>query len=279
MKLREWAEKTGVKYLTAYRWFKAGTLPVKSYQTESGTIIVDDPELSEQQMASNANSIQNDVMSIFLKKMVEFSKINASVEDFAAYIISNFVLKLPSTPETGPKYSRNKPKAEEVQKYFQQFLKKGDKPVPHIAVGDIDTIDDLVAKADTLSTKELVSEISKIGEIKNDAPDVAELQKIVDAFKGLQITKVKTYDKVYGGVIARSIHDSTPQTYTDFSDDEAAVSLGQELSEPEPILVRSVSAVGATGAFKPTKKELESASKAIKSAGANKKTIKSSRKK
>lgn len=67
MKLKEWAEKTGIKYLTAYRWFKAGTLPVKAYQTDSGTIIVqDDSFLLENTVETS--QINNDVMSLFLKK-------------------------------------------------------------------------------------------------------------------------------------------------------------------------------------------------------------------
>src|SRR5271166_2105541 len=102
MKLSDWADKQGIAYLTAYRWFKAGKLPVDAYQTDSGTIIVqDDFETSEQAMAGNSQS--NDVMSLFLKKTVEFSKNNATVEDFAAYVISNFSLKFNSGPDT-PKY-------------------------------------------------------------------------------------------------------------------------------------------------------------------------------
>ena len=38
MKLSDYAKKTGVAYITAYRWFKAGQ--IKGYQTETGTIIV-----------------------------------------------------------------------------------------------------------------------------------------------------------------------------------------------------------------------------------------------
>jgi predicted site-specific integrase-resolvase len=40
MKLRRWAESQGIPYKTAWLWFKAGKLPVKAYQTETGTIIV-----------------------------------------------------------------------------------------------------------------------------------------------------------------------------------------------------------------------------------------------
>ncbi len=42
MKLSQYARKVGVSYKTAYRWFKAGTLD--AYQTETGIIIVRDPQ-------------------------------------------------------------------------------------------------------------------------------------------------------------------------------------------------------------------------------------------
>jgi putative resolvase len=41
VKLKAWAEREGVHYLTAYRWFREGTLPVPARQTQSGTILVD----------------------------------------------------------------------------------------------------------------------------------------------------------------------------------------------------------------------------------------------
>jgi hypothetical protein len=182
MKLKEWAEKTGVKYLTAYRWFKDGKMPVKSYQTESGTIIVEDPEFSEQPMTTNViNNMNNDVMSIFLKKTVEFSKNNSTVEDFAAYIISNFNLQLPTTVDTTPKYSRVRPNPEEVQKHFQQFIKKGTKPVPHISDDS-----ELIAKDDSL----------------NEICDVSEIFSSLESKKGLG-SAIKEYDKIFDGVINR----------------------------------------------------------------------------
>ncbi|WP_135257359.1 recombinase family protein [Thermus caldilimi] len=43
MKLSDWARKQGVSYLTAWRWFKAGKLPVPARQLPSGTILVEEP--------------------------------------------------------------------------------------------------------------------------------------------------------------------------------------------------------------------------------------------
>src|SRR6266542_2959053 len=43
MKLSEWAESQGIHYMTAWRWWKSGKLPVPAYQTPSGSIIVELP--------------------------------------------------------------------------------------------------------------------------------------------------------------------------------------------------------------------------------------------
>jgi len=42
MKLSMWAKKNGVSYQTAYSWFKNGKLPVHSFQTETGTILIEE---------------------------------------------------------------------------------------------------------------------------------------------------------------------------------------------------------------------------------------------
>ncbi len=41
MKLSDWAERQGIHYMTAWRWWKAGKLPVPAHQTESGSILVE----------------------------------------------------------------------------------------------------------------------------------------------------------------------------------------------------------------------------------------------
>ena len=40
MKLSDWAKKQGVSYRTAWRWFKAGSLPLQTEQMPSGTILL-----------------------------------------------------------------------------------------------------------------------------------------------------------------------------------------------------------------------------------------------
>jgi putative resolvase len=41
VKLYAWAEREGIHYMTAWRWWKAGKLPVPAYQTPSGSILVE----------------------------------------------------------------------------------------------------------------------------------------------------------------------------------------------------------------------------------------------
>jgi len=43
MKLSQWARKQGIHYITAWRWFREGKLPVPARQLPSGTIIVEEP--------------------------------------------------------------------------------------------------------------------------------------------------------------------------------------------------------------------------------------------
>ena len=40
MKLSEWARQAGVRYETAWRWYKAGILPVPATRLPTGTILV-----------------------------------------------------------------------------------------------------------------------------------------------------------------------------------------------------------------------------------------------
>jgi hypothetical protein len=86
VKLKDWAEQNNMNYLTANRKFHAGQIP-GAYQESSGIIMVD--------LDKKANN--NDVLSYFLLKTVEFSKSNSSVEEFAAFVIGNFQLKFNKT--------------------------------------------------------------------------------------------------------------------------------------------------------------------------------------
>ena len=52
MKLREWANKQGISYRTALRWFHGGTLPVDAEQIATGTILVKLDNILEDQKAA-----------------------------------------------------------------------------------------------------------------------------------------------------------------------------------------------------------------------------------
>jgi len=47
MKLSDWAKQQGIAYITAWRWFKQGKLPVSAYKTPTGMILVE-PKLKNE---------------------------------------------------------------------------------------------------------------------------------------------------------------------------------------------------------------------------------------
>jgi putative resolvase len=55
MKLSEWAKSQGISYRTAWRWFKAGILPIKSKQLSNGTILI------------SIDKAENDVVAIYAR--------------------------------------------------------------------------------------------------------------------------------------------------------------------------------------------------------------------
>ena len=267
MKLKEWAEKTGVKYLTAYRWFKAGTLPVKAYQTDSGTIIVEEELEAEKQ---EKKIMSNNAMSVFLKKTVEFSKNDGSIEDFAAWVLANFSLKF-NNDSDAPKYSRVMPKSEEVQKHFQQFIKpNGEKPKPAMFVAPPEALEEI--------TDQPLADITSF--------DTVSVPELTETFGELLMTpvysSVKIYDNVAEGVVNRSV-DSTPQlNYTgsnslapsNYFQNSASASTFSSMPAAAGSVINDSYFVGSEdarlgisavypGGFKPTQKELDSASKSL----------------
>lgn len=219
MKLSDWAKKQGISYITAWRWFNNGSLPVKAYRSDSGTIIVQDESESSEQVMSNIQS--NDVMSLVLKKTVEFSKNNGTVEDFAAWVLSTFSLKLNTSPDS-PKYSRVKPKAEDVQKHFQQFLKtKGEKPKPSTFVASEETLDEIV-RTDGLGDEARLAATLEVTDdtafVVSNNPELSSA--LSELFVSPTSSAVTTHGGSTGGFIARSV-DSTPQFNYTGSDNNA----------------------------------------------------------
>lgn len=282
MKLSDWAKKQGIAYLTAYRWFKDGKLPVKAYQSDSGTIIVqDESETSEQAMGS---AQPTDVMTAFFLKTVEYSKNNRTIEEFAAWVMSTFTLKFNNGPEN-PKYSRVKPKSEEIQKHFQQFLKpKGDKPKPNMFVAPPEALEEIAEQEQwNLVEGDGARKIAPAVEILvTDTSEAVSVPELTETFGGLLMTptanSVKTYNSVAEGVVNRSV-DSTPQLNYTGSNSLASSNYFQTSSTLAMPAVATATVINNAyyvgedtrlgispvypGGFKPTQKELESASKAL----------------
>lgn len=234
MKLSDWAKKQGISYLTAYRWFKDGKLPVQAYQSDSGTIIVqDDSEHLEQPMAGNTSQ-SNDVMSLFLKKTVEFSKNESTIEDFAAFIISNFSLKLNGTSESGPRYSKNKPKTEDVQKHFQKFIPEKN------------SIDHLKMIKSLIKDNPNGDGIKFVDQTELDKAFMSEsdLLKVTDLSEEDALTELNTLfgkEKDVEGVAARNVEFvSTPQQ-TNYTGSTVATSFGNNFPINTSVLSNGVS--------------------------------------
>lgn len=168
MKLAAWAKKQGISYLTAYRWFKDGRLPVPAYQSESGTIIVQDGEEPEKDMSEDKK--EDSVVSDFLKKTVEFSKNNAPIEDFAAFVLTNYKLEAPLTKTAGVGVRKSAPTKEMISEHFKQFLKPAsEKPKPEMFIPDSETqklIDEMAAAEEVKDKLEFFEATGKIVENK-----------------------------------------------------------------------------------------------------------------
>lgn len=158
IKLSDYCKKNGISYITGYRWFKDGKLPVKASQTDSGTILVEDDATPTPPVVDGAT----DATALFLKKTLEYSKNNSSIEDFAAYIFSTFKLKLQTQSDPlPPRYSKVKPKPEDIQDHFKKVLDQTshtkEKPKPHMYIPDPKTWESL--SGESVSKLESVAEV------------------------------------------------------------------------------------------------------------------------
>jgi hypothetical protein len=205
IKLKEFCEQNSISYITGYRWFRDGQIP-GAYKTDSGTILIPQDFKPEQ---------SDHVMSAILKKVVEFSKNDGTVEDFAAWILSTFSLKLNSVNEK-PSYSRNKPKPEEVQKHFQQFIKsQGEKPKPSMFVAPAELIEETAERQGwrSLSEEETQKTAAKVDASKIDivnATDIPELNQSINDLFSFNHNNAEVGAISAGGDITRSL-DLAPQ--------------------------------------------------------------------
>lgn len=295
IKLKEWADKHGLSYITANRHFHMGLIP-NSQQLDSGTILVED-DSEEQTMVGNSSG---DAMSLFLKKTVEFSKNNSSVEDFAAFIISNFQLKLNGVTDS-PRYSKNRPKPEEVQKHFQKFI-PDPKDIEHLkavktllkegkTAGDVvpshlssSEIEAAVAGAVTdiaLAAADELGETNDMDSLFNEGIEKPSAAADLRAYTGVHMYGEKSTE----GLVTRSVDlNTTPQqiNYTGSNSQTFSSSLSPTIvtNSVAPVSgdVVGVASCADTDSlyfgnpfqspFQPTQKELNSAAKVIETAEA-----------
>jgi hypothetical protein len=225
IKLTEWCAEKSINYLTAYRWFKAGKFPEHAYQTDSGTILVEDTD--------NAKQIEdnNNAMAVFLKKTVEFSKNNSTVEDFAAYVISTFQLKIIETlVSESPLYSKNKPKTEDIQKHFQKFIPEKNS-IDHLKMIKSLIKDNPNGNSDGPAAKFLADDLRE---------DLSEAFFDLDSDHVFSKAPTIPYQGVVAaaaeGVTARNVEFvSTPQQ-TNYTGSTVATSFGNNFSETSSAL-------------------------------------------
>jgi putative resolvase len=84
MRLVDWAEKQGIAYMTAWRWFKQGKMPVKTIQTPSGMILVEDGNGSGTTTQLKATAIYARVSSHDQKK-----DLDGQVARMSIYALNN----------------------------------------------------------------------------------------------------------------------------------------------------------------------------------------------
>lgn len=79
MKLSKWAKEQGISYITAFRWFHAGKLPVESYRTPSGGIFVKLPKSNDNKSSLKTYSYSR--VSTYQKKD-DLKRQSKRIEDF-----------------------------------------------------------------------------------------------------------------------------------------------------------------------------------------------------
>jgi hypothetical protein len=103
MKLSDFCDSRGIAYITGYRWFKEGKMPenVHAYQAPSGMILIDEIALENNiGTVQTATFTQNEPLSVFLNGVAEHTKNNATIKQFAGYVLSNFRLELNNSQTT-----------------------------------------------------------------------------------------------------------------------------------------------------------------------------------
>lgn len=117
------------------------------------------------------------VMRLFISKVVEFSKANKSIEDFAADVLSSFTLSL-NEENNSPRYSKIKPNPEEVQQKILSLVNKKPKPSGYNASDEeMQQMLDVAASEDILDTPVVVNSFTPTKDEMSLASDIKTLTK------------------------------------------------------------------------------------------------------
>lgn len=167
IKLSDWCEKNGIKYLTGYRWFKDGKMPVQTMQTDSGTILVSDTDETDN---SEPKPLAESPISRIIKKAIEIGKANGSVEDLAAFVIMNFSLTdISNTAHSsvaGPvKKQGVKPTKEMTENHFKKLMKQDKvRPETNMFIINQNDFDSVVAASENESVMN-TTDVEKFGKV------------------------------------------------------------------------------------------------------------------
>lgn len=217
IKLADWCKKHGIKYLTGYRWFKDGKMPVDAYQTDTGTILVsDENDVSETMETTMQDSkLSDSPMSQLINKTVEISKAGGQVEDLATFIISNFKLEKHDVLEYQARKPKMKPTKEMTENHFKKFMKTKVKPETNMFLVNENELDNVVAASEQASSIEgsmgvEFSGTSNFGtlvpatqeNIKNHTGLIeSEMSAAIQLPKNTLATTPKTYASVEGSAV------------------------------------------------------------------------------
>jgi len=89
MRLADWARSQGVHYLTAYRWWREGSLPVPAHQTQSGTILVDVPPASQHRAVVYARVSSHDQRDDLERQIARLTKWATKAKIPVAEVVSD----------------------------------------------------------------------------------------------------------------------------------------------------------------------------------------------
>lgn len=173
MKLSDWCKKEGICYKTGWNWFKSGKLPVKSYQTKTGTIIVE-PEIEEESV-NKYKDYQQAYIYCRVSSHDKKKDLERQVERCSSYANSKGFIIKKIHKEIASGMNDNRPKLNAILK---------DNP-KYIIVEHKDRLTRFGFNYIKMLCEKLGTEIIVINEADNDKEDlISDLISIITSFCG-----------------------------------------------------------------------------------------------